>query len=102
MWLKADWWTNYEAWQKRDLRNRRFLYIWADEGYLKPRMAEEKRCILVIVGADEYCRKELTAMTDGCRGSTQIWREVLLDLKRRGLKPDPKLAIGAGVLDCPA
>lgn len=96
--LKADWWTDYEAWQKRDLGSRRFLYIWADGVYFKPRMAEEKRCVLVVVGADEYGRKELLAMTDGFRESTQSWREVLLDLRRRGLKQDPKLAIGDGAL----
>ena len=96
--LKADWWQDYEAWQKRDLSTRRFLYIWADGVYFKPRMAEEKQCVLVIVGADEYGRKELLAMTDGFRESTQSWREVLLDLKQRGLKQDPKLAIGDGAL----
>ncbi|GHE06521.1 transposase [Defluviimonas sp. 20V17] len=96
--LKADWWKTYEAWHKRDLGARRFLYIWADGVYFKPRMAEEKQCVLVVVGADEYGRKELLAMTDGFRESTQSWREVLLDLKRRGLKQDPKLAIGDGAL----
>jgi len=96
--LKADWWKDYEVWQKRDLGSRRFLYIWADGVYFKPRMAEEKQCVLVIMGADEYGRKELLAMTDGFRESTQSWREVLLDLKRRGLKQDPKLAIGDGAL----
>jgi transposase-like protein len=96
--LKADWWKDYEAWQKRDLGTLRFLYIWADGVYFKPRMAEEKQCVLVVVGADEYGRKELLAMTDGFRESTESWREVLLDLKRRGLKQDPKLAIGDGAL----
>lgn len=96
--LKADWWKDFEAWQKRDLGARRFPYIWADGVYFKPRMAEEKQCVLVIVGADEYGRKELLAMTDGFRESTQSWRELLLDLKRRGLKQDPKLAIGDGAL----
>lgn len=96
--LKADWWQDYETWQKRDLSTRRFLYIWADGVYFKPRMAEEKQCVLVIVGADEYGHKELLAMTDGFRESTQSWREVLLDLKQRGLKQDPKLAIGDGAL----
>ena len=61
-------------------------------------MAVEKQCVLEIVGADEYGRKELLAMTDGFCESTQSWREVLLDLKRRGLKQDPKLAIGDGAL----
>jgi putative transposase len=96
--LKADWWTDYEAWQKRDLSHRRFLYIWADGVYFKPRMAEEKQCVLVIVGADEYGRKELLAMIDGFRESAESWRELLLDLRRRGLKQDPKLAIGDGAL----
>lgn len=96
--LKAAWWDDYQAWQKRDLGARRFLYIWADGVYFKPRMAEEKQCVLVIVGADEYGHKELLALTDGFRESTQSWREVLLDLKRRGLKQDPKLAIGDGAL----
>ena len=96
--LKAEWWNDYEAWQKRDLGNRRFLYIWADGVYFKPRMAEEKQCVLVIVGADEYGRKELLAMTDGFRESTDSWRELLLGLRRRGMKHDPKLAIGDGAL----
>ena len=69
--LKADWWKDYEVWQKRDLGTRRFLYIWADGVYFKPRMSEEKQCVLVIVGADEYGRKELLAMTDGFRESTE-------------------------------
>ncbi len=63
--LKADWWQDYEVWQKRGLGTRRFLYIWADGVYFKPRMSEEKQCVLVVVGADEYGRKELLAMTDG-------------------------------------
>ena len=96
--LKADWWADFQAWQKRDLSTRRFLYIWADGVYFKPRMAEEKQCVLVIVGADEYGHKELLGMTDGFRESTQSWRELLLDLKRRGLVHDPKLAIGDGAL----
>ena len=65
--LKADWWADFQAWQKRDLSTRRFLYIWADGVYFKPRMAEEKQCVLVIVGADEYGHKELLGMTDGFR-----------------------------------
>jgi putative transposase len=61
-------------------------------------LAEEKQCVLVNVGAVEYGRKELLAMTDGFRESTQSWREVLPDLKRRGLKQDPNLAVGDGAL----
>ena len=56
--LKADWWVEYEGWQRRDLSARHFLYIWADGVYFKPRMAEEKQCVLVLIGADEWGRKE--------------------------------------------
>ena len=96
--LKADWWKHYQAWQRRDLSTRRFLYIWADGVYFKPRMAEEKQCVLVIIRADEYGHKELLGMTDGFRESTQSWRELLADLKRRRLVHDPKPAIGDGAL----
>jgi hypothetical protein len=90
--LKADWWQDYEAWQKRGLGNRRFLYVRADGVYFKPRMAEEKQYVLVIIGADDYGRKALLAMTEGLRESTQNWRRLLLDLKRRGLCPRAKLS----------
>lgn len=96
--LKADWWEEYEGWQRRDLSARRFVYIWADGVYFKPRMAEEKQCVLVVIGADEWGRKEILGLTDGYRESTQSWRELLLDLKRRGLTHDPDLAIGDGAL----
>lgn len=61
-------------------------------------MAEEKQYVLVIFGASDYSRKELLSITDGSRESTRSWRELLLDFQRRGLKQDPKLAIGDGPL----
>lgn len=96
--LKADWWGDYERWQRRDLSARRFVYVWADGVYFRPRMAEEKQCVLVLIGADEWGRKEILGLTDGYRESTQSWRELLLDLKRRGLNHAPDLAIGDGAL----
>jgi transposase-like protein len=96
--LKADWWDEYERWQRRDLSARRFVYVWADGVYFRPRMAEEKQCVLVLIGADEWGRKEVLGLTDGYRESTQSWRELLLDLKRRGLTHTPDLAIGDGAL----
>jgi putative transposase len=96
--LKAEWWDEYEHWQRRDLRGRRLVYIWADGVYFQPRMAEEKQCVLVVIGADEWGRKEVLGLADGYRESTQSWRELLLDLKRRGLTRDPELAIGDGAL----
>ncbi len=96
--LKADWWDEYDRWQRRDLSARRFVYIWADGVYFKPRMAEEKQCVLVLIGADEWGRKEIIGLADGYRESTQSWRELLLDLQRRGLTHAPDLAIGDGAL----
>jgi len=96
--LKAEWWDEYERWQKRDLSTRRIVYVWADGVYFQPRMAEEKQCVLVLIGADEWGRKEVLGLSDGYRESTQSWRELLLDLKRRGLSYAPDLAIGDGAL----
>jgi putative transposase len=96
--LKTDWWADYERWQRRDLSARRFVYVWADGVYFQPRMAEENQCVLVLIGADEWGRKEVLGLTDGYRESTQSWRELLLDLKHRGLACAPDLAIGDGAL----
>ena len=111
--LKSDWWAEYAAWLKRDLSAKRYLYIWADGVYFKPcetcsqsaressqdqyRM-DEKQCVLVIIGADEYGHKEVIGLIDGYRESTQSWRELLLDLKHRGLTKPPKLAVTDGAL----
>ena len=96
--LKADWGAEYERWQRRDLSARRFVYVWADGVYFQPRMEEQKQCVLVLIGADEWGRKEVLGLTNGYRESTQSWRELLLDLKRRGLSHAPDLAIGDGAL----
>lgn len=95
--LKAVWQDDYEGWCKRDLSRKRYVYFWADGVYLEARN-DEKQCILVIIGADDLGKKELVAVYDGYRESTQSWRELLLDLKRRGLVHSPKLAIGDGAM----
>jgi putative transposase len=86
------------AWQRRDLSTKRFVYFWADGIHFKVRLDQAKQCILVIIGADESGNKELVGIWDGYRESEQSWKELLLDLKRRGLKIGPKLAIGDGGL----
>ena len=72
--LKADWWKDYEAWEKRDLSNRRFLYIWADGVYFKPRMAEEKQCVLVVVGAPSLACFACTAGQWMNMAARNCWR----------------------------
>ena len=96
--LKAVWWDEYEAWQKRDLSARRYVYFWADGVYFSPRMDHDKQCVLVIIGADAMGNKDIVGMVDGYRESAQSWKELLLDLKRRGLETGPELAVGDGAL----
>lgn len=95
--LKGIWQDEYEVWRKKDLSKKRYVYFWADGVYLQARM-EEKQCILVIIGADEFGKKEVIAVSDGFRECEQSWTEVLLDLKERGLAMGPKLAVGDGAL----
>ena len=96
--LKDVWQGELARWEKRDLSARRYLYFWAGGIYFQPRMEHDKQCILVIIGADQWGRKELLAIADGYRESAQSWRELLLDLKRRGLEVAPELAVGDGAL----
>ena len=95
--LKAIWKQDLERWQKRDLSLKRYVYIWADGVYCNVRL-EEKQCLLVIIGATAEGKKELLALDSGFRESELSWTEILLDLKRRGLKVPPELAIGDGAL----
>jgi transposase-like protein len=96
--LKDGWLDEYDAWQKRDLSTKRYVYVWADGIYLQARLEDDKQCILVLIGATPEGRKELIGFTDGARESAQDWRELLLDLKRRGLDARPELAIADGAL----
>lgn len=97
--LKQAWEAEHEEWSKRSLEGQEFVYVWADGIHCNIRLGEgERQCLLVLIGATKDGRKELLAVHDGVRESEQSWSEVLLDLKRRGLKIAPKLAIGDGAL----
>jgi transposase-like protein len=96
--LKDGWLAEHAAWAKRDLSARRYVYVWADGIHLEARLEDEKQCILVLIGATSEGRKELLGFTDGARESAHDWRELLLDLKRRGLDMQPKLMIADGAL----
>ncbi|MBL7196225.1 MAG: IS256 family transposase, partial [Desulfobacterales bacterium] len=95
--LKTIWRDDLEQWQKRDLSNKRYVYIWADGIYCNVRM-EERQCLLVIIGATKEGKKELLALESGFRESELSWAELLLNLKHRGLKEGPELAVGDGAL----
>src|SRR4029077_7039510 len=96
--LKDGWLDEHTAWQRRDLSAKRCVYIWADGIHLQARLEDEKQCILVLIGATAEGRKELVGFTDGARESAQDWRDLLLDLKRRGLDVPPRLVIADGAL----
>jgi putative transposase len=96
--LKEVWQRDYEAWSKRSLADKRYVYFWVDGIHFNVRLEEGRQCILVVMGATAEGRKELVAIQDGLRESEQSWRELLLDLKARGLAETPKLAIGDGAL----
>ena len=96
--LKGEWQADYERWQKRDLAARRYVYIWADGVYLQARLEPQAECMLVIIGATPEGKKELVGFQVGMRESTQSWRELLVDLKARGLGIAPELATGDGAL----
>lgn len=96
--LKESWENEYEVWQKRDLAGKRYVYFWADGIYFNVRLSEERPCVLVIVGALPDGTKELVALSDGERESALSWKELLLDLKRRGLESGPDVSVGDGAL----
>ena len=96
--LKAGWEAEYERWQRRDLSARRYVYVWADGVYLQARMEPAAECMLVKIGATPEGKKELVGFQVGVRESTQSWRELLIDLKARGLAAAPEIAVGGGAM----
>jgi putative transposase len=99
--LKAVWENDLRAWQCRSLEGKRYVYVWADGVYFNIRLEEERTksmCILVLIGATAEGKKELLAVQEGYRENATCWRQVLLDLKHRGLQEAPQLAIGDGAL----
>ena len=96
--LTAEWQAEYARWQTRDLSARRYVYVWADGVYLQARMENQAECMLVLIGATPEGRKELVGFQVGVRESAQSWRELLVEVKRRGLAIAPELAVGDGAL----
>jgi putative transposase len=96
--LKSVWEQEYKEWSARSLEGQEYVYVWADGIHTNIRLEEDRQCILVLMGATKDGKKELIAMTDGHRESAQSWRELLLEVKRRGLVTEPKLAVGDGAL----
>jgi putative transposase len=96
--LKEAWSQEHARWSKRDLSAKRYVYLWADGIHVQARLEDAAQCLLVIIGATPEGKKELVGLIDGVRESAQSWKELLLDLKRRGLAVGPELAVADGAL----
>jgi len=99
--LKEEWSREYEAWMQQDLSGKQYVYLWGDGMHVNVRLeddANKRQCMLALMGATPQGEKELIAVIDGYRESEQSWSEMLRDLKQRGLKIDPRLAIADGAL----
>jgi putative transposase len=96
--LTEQWQQEREHFMRRDLSERDYVYVWVDGIHTGVRLGREDRlCSLVMVGARVDGTKELVAISDGYRESTESWQQFLRDLKKRGMRP-PELAIGDGAL----
>ena len=80
--LKQVWEQEYEAWSKRSLEGREYVYVWADGIHFNVRLEEDRQCILVLLGATADGHKELIALADGYRESEQSWLTLLVDVKQ--------------------
>jgi putative transposase len=96
--LKEAWSKECQEWSRRSLAGKRYVYLWVDGVHFNIRLEEDRQCILVVMGATKDGKKELVAIADGYRESAQSWKEILLDLRKRGLEHPPALAIGDGAL----
>ena len=95
--LTAQWQDEAKAFGQRDLSQVDYVYLWVDGIHLKVRLEQEKLCLLVMLGVRADGRKELVALADGYRESTECWADLLRDCRRRGMRA-PVLAIGDGAL----
>jgi transposase-like protein len=95
--LTETWQTEQQAFAQRDLSGTDYVYLWADGIHVNVRLDQTKLCLLVLIGVRADGRKELVALTDGYRESTESWADLLRDCKRRGMRA-PVLAIGDGAL----
>ena len=95
--LTAAWDEEYQAFRRRDLSACDYVYVWVDGIHFNIRLEEDRLCTLVMIGVTADGTKELVALEDGYRESTESWASVLRDLRDRGLRA-PAVAIGDGAL----
>jgi putative transposase len=96
--LKSRWSQEYRTWRRKPLGKDQWVYVWADGIYSGLRAEDQRLCALVLIGVNARGQKRFLAIEDGVRESKQSWLELLRDLKERGLKLAPNLAVGDGAL----
>jgi putative transposase len=95
--LVSIWQDEYEAWKKRSVADRDYVYVWVDGVHFGVRLEDERLCALVMIGARPDGTKEIIALEDGYRESKESWEELLRDVSKRGMRV-PEVAIGDGAL----
>ena len=95
--LLQSWQEEYNLWRQRSLLGTDYVYVWADGLHFNVRLEEDSLACLVLIGVRTDGKKEVIAIEDGYRESTESWSSLLRDLKRRGM-PTPVLAVGDGAL----
>ena len=95
--LTAQWQADHQAFQDRDMSTSDYVYVWADGVHLRVRLDQAKACVLVLVGVRVDGTKELIALEEGYRESSEAWAGLLRDCARRGMRA-PVLAVGDGAL----
>ena len=95
--LTKQWQDEAKAFNQRTLAGTDYVYVWVDGIHLKVRLEQDKVCLLVMIGVRADGTKELIALDDGHRESTESWADLLRSCKRRGMQA-PVLAMGDGAL----
>ncbi|MFI6143671.1 IS256 family transposase [Streptomyces griseus] len=95
--LTKQWQDDHAAFQARDLSESDYVYVWADGVHPKVRLGQARSCVLVLMGVRTDGRKELIALAEGLRESTESWADLLRDCRRRGMR-DPELVAGDGAM----
>ncbi|MFJ6392849.1 IS256 family transposase [Streptomyces sp. NPDC091972] len=95
--LTKQWSDDHAAFQQRDLSDRDYVYVWADGVHPKVRLGQAHSCVLVLLGVRLDGSKELIALAEGLRESTESWADLLRDCRRRGMR-DPELVVGDGAM----
>jgi transposase-like protein len=95
--LTKQWSDDHAAFQQRDLSGSDYVYVWADGVRPKVRLGQAHSCVLVLMGVRVDGTKELIALAEGLRESTESWADLLRDCRRRGMR-DPELVVGDGAM----